>query len=108
MLSHDRVVDRAGLGREQVVTVTLQFPTEMAGNPVMVAPIDGGQVTAFNGTNGLFVGNDGTVAFSFQAGRAPGLYRLIAQLGANDYRLEFYVLDPDHPDKNPPRVRIVD
>lgn len=107
LLSHQHILDRVGLGPNQVVTVTLQFPSDTQGKPVMVGALDGGGLTANVGMENLFVDEDGTVVFSFQAGAAPGLYRLIVQLGANDYRLEFYVLDLDHPQNNPPRVQIV-
>lgn len=106
--SHNYVVDRVGLGPNQMVTVTLQFPTDLSGKPVRVASLDGGEATADHRMEDLFVGEDGTLAFYFQAGSGPGLYRIMVHQEGDDYRLEFWVLDPDHPQNNPPRVRIVD
>lgn len=107
LLTQDYIVDRVGLGPNQVVAVTLQFPTALGGKPVAVTPFDGGEATANYGMENLAVGRDGTVSFSFQAGWSPGLYRLGVQLDAYDYRLEFWVLDPGNPQRNPPRLQIV-
>lgn len=107
LLSHDYVVDRVGLGPNQVVTVTLQFPSDLRGEPVALAPIDGGEVTADEGIENLIVGEDGSVSFSFQAGRGPGLYRLLVETGTIAYRLEFWVLDLTHAEKNPPHAQII-
>jgi hypothetical protein len=105
--SYSHVLDRAGLGPNQTVALTLQFSSGHKGKPVMVSALDGGGLAASNGMENLLVGEDGTVALSFQAGAAPGLYRLLVQLGVNAYRLEFYVLDLVHPQDNPPRLQIV-
>lgn len=107
LLTYDYIVERVGLGPNQVVTVTLQFPTAIRGKPVTVTPYDGGEATSDEGMENLVVGDDGMVSFSFQAGWSPGLYRLRVQLEAYDYQLEFWVLDLGNQQRNPPRLQVV-
>lgn len=104
---HENVLDRVGLAPDQLVTVTLQFPLETMGNRVFVLPLDGGTVTTLDGSHAFIVGEEGTIAFAFRAPPPPGLYRVIAQLGEDDYRFQFYVLDLVHPERNPPRLQVV-
>jgi hypothetical protein len=102
------MLGRAGLGPEQVVTVTLQFPEELKGKPVSVSSLDGGSVSSVDGESELKISEFGTAPFQFHAGRAPGLYRLIIMFGAAFYHLEFYVLDLQNTQRNPPRVQVVE
>jgi hypothetical protein len=55
----------------------------------------------------LLIGEDGAARFQFHAGASPGLYRLMIQLEADTYQLEFYVLNLNHPEQNPARLQIV-
>jgi hypothetical protein len=43
----------------------------------------------------LFVSEDGTVGFSFQPGSTTGLYRVLVLIGAAQYELQLYVVDPN-------------
>lgn len=104
---YENALDRVGLAPSQLVTVTLQFPLETVGNRVFMFPVDGGEVTTLDGSHALIVGEDGTIAFGFRAPPPPGLYRVIARLGEDDYRLQFYVLDLVHPERNPPRLQVI-
>lgn len=108
LTAYDRDLGRAGLSPQQQVTVTIQFPQYLKGKLVTVAALDGGELrTVDSGPPELYVGEDGTAAFRFRGGVTPGLYRVLAQLEGIFYRLEFYVLDLAHTERNPPRVRIV-
>jgi hypothetical protein len=103
--SRGGTVGWVGLRSEQRVSITLQLPRSYAGQVAMIGPLDGGQVIA---RDNLLVSADGKVQCSFQAGATLGLYRVSAQIGTEQYFLQFYVIDPDHPETNPARVRIAD
>lgn len=106
----DYMLGRAGLSPEQLVTVTLQFPRQQAGQLLGVSSLDGGALSLLeeDKSSGLFVREDGTALFQFHAGHQPGLYRLVIMSGAAFYHLEFYVLDPQNTQRNPPRVQVVE
>jgi hypothetical protein len=108
LLSYDYMLGRAGLAPEQLVTVTLQFPTKQAGKPVSAASLDGGKVSLTRDASELLIAENGEARFQFQGGASPGLYRLMIQLEADTYELEFYVLNLAHPELNPARLQIVD
>jgi len=63
---------------------------------VAVGSLDGGEVTSAQPT----VLPTGKMLFTFR-GSAPGLYRLVVQLPAEQYHLEFYVIDPNRPRRLP-------
>lgn len=94
LFSHNGAVDQLVVNPNQAVPVTLQFPLDKAGTPVAVGSLDGGEV---NGNN--LVLPTGKLTFTFR-GHSPGLYRLLVQLPAEQYRLEIYVIDRNHP-RNP-------
>jgi len=94
LFSHNGVVDQLVVNPNQAVPVTLQFPLDKAGTRVAVGSLDGGEV---NGSN--LVLPTGKLVFTFR-GQSPGLYRLLVQLPAEQYRLEIYVIDPNRP-RNP-------
>jgi hypothetical protein len=75
----------------QAVSVALQFPTSYAGQPVLVGPLDGGEVTA---EENLSVSSEGKVEWNFQAGSARGLYRVSLQVGLEQHLLQFHVISP--------------
>ena len=94
--SHQGVVEQLCLNANQTVAVTLQFPAEKVGARLTVTCLDGGEVI---GGNPVVLPN-GKALFTFHAGSAPGLYRLPVYVGGDQYRLEFYVIDPARP-RNP-------
>ena len=104
-LSHDGFVDRIGLAPGQVVSVKLKFKGATSGQALTVSSLDGGTVS---GADSPSLSSNGTVHFDYEAGPAPGLYRLLIQLEAKEYWFEFYVLDLNNPQNNPPRVRVVE
>ena len=87
------VVPQVGINAGQLVPITLQFAADKAGQPLTVGCLDGGQILG----NSFTVLPGGTVPLSFQAGLVFGLYRLLVQLGGEQYLLQFYVVDPNHP-----------
>lgn len=94
--SHQGVVEQLCVNANQTVAVTLQFPGDKVGARLIVTCLDGGEVI---GGNPVVLPN-GKALFTFHAGSAPGLYRLPVYVGGDQYRLEFYVIDPAHP-RNP-------
>lgn len=81
----------------QVVPVTLHFPSDKVGLPVAAVPLDGG---AINGER-LVVLPTGKVLFTFNPGPQPGRYRLLVQTPLEQHLLEFYVVDPNNPLRRP-------
>jgi len=98
LFCHNGVVDQLVVNPNQAVPVTLQFPADKAGTPVAVGSLDGGEVTGGK----VVILPTGKLIFTFR-GQSPGLYRLLVQLPTEQYRLEFYVIDPNRP--RHPRLR---
>src|ERR1700730_11430504 len=96
--SYHGVTSRVGLDPNQLVTITLQFPVNRIGQPVAIQPLDGG--TVIPGSN-LGLSSNGNLQFQFQANQKPGLTQVQVWLGAEEYGLQFYVFDPNHPERNP-------
>jgi hypothetical protein len=92
--SHNGLVDQLVVNPNQAVPVTLQFARDKAGTRVAVGSLDGGEVTGSN-----LILPTGKLLFTFR-GKSPGLYRVLVQLPAQEYRLQFYVIDPNRP-RNP-------
>jgi hypothetical protein len=93
LFSQNGVVPMLVVRQNQTVPVTLQFPAAMAGTPVGFAPLDGGRI---GGGNGLVLPT-GRTLFTFSPGAMPGRYRVMVYLPGEQYLLEFYVVDPNHP-----------
>jgi hypothetical protein len=97
---HATDFDRLGMRPEQVLAITVQFPAELAGQIVIAEPLDGGTLTIPE--NGLFIGDDGTVSFQFQAGTSFGTCRISVHQPDDTNMLQFWIVDPDHPENTPP------
>ena len=87
----DGVMEPIGLPAGEQIALTLVASSNKAGQPVGVAPLDGGQIIA---SPTLSVANDGTVGFTFRAGRTRGLYRVLVTLGVHQYELQLYAVRP--------------
>jgi hypothetical protein len=90
-----------GIRPEQSVTVTVQFPAEMAGQPVTAEVLDGGSLTLPEG--GLIADENGQVTFSFQSG-ILGACRINVHLADDANFVRFWVVDLDCPESNPPEL----
>lgn len=88
-----------GLRPGQAVTITVQFPVELAGRLMIVEPLDGGIVTIPE--EGLFVAEDGTVTFPFLAGDNVGACRIPVHQPDDMNVIHFWVIDAEHPENNP-------
>ena len=101
---HD-IAPKIGLHPAQLISVTLELPSSRSGESVAVTSIDGSRMVT--PTSGISVQSDGTIRFDFQARQAPGLYRVLVQLGSDEYQFQFYVLDQT-PTANNPRMAVAE
>jgi hypothetical protein len=76
----------------QTVPITLQFPSDKAGAPIAVTPLDGGRI---NGGS-FVVLPTGRVVFTFSPGPVSGRYRVMVHAPREQHLLEFYVVDANH------------
>lgn len=88
-----------GLHPGQTVTITVKFPVELAGQLILVEPLDGGSATIPD--DGLYVADDGTVTFPFQAISTPGAYRIGVHQPDDQNVIHFWVIDTENPENNP-------
>ena len=93
LFSSNGVVPMLMVRPNQVVPVTLQFPTVQAGTPVVALPLDGGKI----GGGQLGVLPTGKTVFTFSPGPAFGRYRVEVRTPFEQHLLEFYVVDPNNP-----------
>lgn len=91
--------EQYGLDPGQTVTLTVQFPVELAGQVIIPEPLDGGILTIPE--DGLFVAADGTVTFQFQAGSSVGACRVTVHQPDDMNILHFWIVDTAHPENNP-------
>src|SRR6266446_6641146 len=90
--SDGRAFELVGLQSGEVIDVTVQFPADKVGHAIRIEPLDGGCIVS--ASTAVFVGEDGTVAFRFQAGNSLGRYQVSLHDGAEEIGLQFWVLDP--------------
>ena len=96
---HNTDFDVFGLWSAQEVTITVQFPVEWAGQMILVEPLDGGTVTIPE--DGLFADAQGNVSFQFQAGDEFGACRISVHQPNDSNFVQFWIVDPDHPENSP-------
>ena len=96
---HGTDFDELGLDPGQTVTITVQFPVELAGQTLLVEPFDGGLLTLSEG--GLILADDGTISFQFQASGIPGACRVVVHQPDDINVVRFWIMDLDYPDNNP-------
>jgi hypothetical protein len=89
-----------GLDPGQFLAITVQFPTDLAGQPMIVEPLDGGLLTVPEG--GFFVDTNGNVTFQFQAIDLTGLCRIGVHQPDDSNFVQLWVVDPDHSESTPP------
>ena len=101
-LSRKGVFNRVGLKHDHTVNITVQYPASRAGRSIVAEALDGGQIIGAN--KGLTVAADGTITFKFRVGHEVGAYSVALRDGTEELGLQFWVLDEQHPEKNPPVV----
>lgn len=95
--------ERVSLQHDQVVTITLSYALTTVGHTIVAEPLDGGRVIG-KGGKPLLVGADGTLSFQFQAAHEPGVCQIALHDGPRETGLQFWVVDPQHPENTPPVV----
>lgn len=88
-----------GLRSGQSITVTVQFPVELAGQAIIAEPLDGGVITIPD--NGLVVAADGTVTFPFQGGDNVGTCSITVHQPDDMNVIHLWIIDAAHPENNP-------
>jgi len=88
-----------GVRPDQVVTISVQFPTEFAGQAVSAELLDGGTLTLPD--DGLVIDENGIVTFAFQAS-IFGACRINVHQADEVNFIQFWVVDVDSPESNPP------
>ncbi len=126
-----------GVQASQLVQVTVQYPTNDALQIIELEALDGGAVApaVLPGTNpngqapspspnpcqgciplnsapvssGLLITDtNATLNFVFLPGTSPGSYRITLRKGASLMLLQFWVLDPQNLENNPPAITPAD
>ena len=90
-----------GVHPDQLVQVSVQYPVTKIGRLMVAEELDGGQVLV---QAPLVVGLDGIIRFQFRAAHVPGINHIALRDGAQQLGLQFWVLDENHPERNPPVV----
>jgi hypothetical protein len=92
--------ERLGLLPNQILSITVQFPAELAGQTIIAESLDGGTLSLPE--EGLLVDADGNVTFQFQAGVSFGACRIAVHQPDDSNFIQLWVVDPDHPENTPP------
>ncbi|MBA2436093.1 MAG: hypothetical protein H0V54_13605 [Chthoniobacterales bacterium] len=92
--------ERFGLRPQQTVTITVAFPVELAGQLMLAEPLDAGTLALPE--EGLIVDGEGKVTLQFQAGDAFGACRVSVHQPDDSNFVQFWVVDPAHPENTPP------
>jgi hypothetical protein len=117
---------RVGIPPDQVVQVTVQYPSTQSAEFVKVEAVDGGlvavnipsvpnQIAGIRVNFGPFgrgvIAANGTFTFAFKAGHTPGLYQLRLKPNGLQYTqtdqvlaLRFWVVDSQNVKNNPPVI----
>jgi hypothetical protein len=98
--SDGRSFNQVGLLPNAVVGVAVQFSSDQAGQVLNIESPDGGVLPSRSNT--ATIGSDGILSFSFQAGSRPGAYQVVLHNGTQEVILQFWTLDLQNPQNNPP------
>ena len=88
-----------GLDPAQSVNVTVTFPADLAGQSILVEPLDGGLVIVPDG--GFVLDADGSVAFQFHASSIAGNCRINVHQADDANFVHFWIIDQSDPADNP-------
>lgn len=118
----DGIFALVGLKPDQIVQVTVQYPTSQSLQIVNLAALDGGMVlpptigpgnlppTATAATDiplttlSLAISVDGKLSFTFVATHDPGKNQISLRSGSQEFGLQFWVFDLENPETNPPAI----
>jgi hypothetical protein len=80
------------LNRLETASIKLQFAATMAGTPVIIQALDGGELGL--AADSAAIALDGTTSFQFQAGHQPGAYRVLVIAAGTVSMVQFEVPNP--------------
>lgn len=83
--------NQIGVQPNEIVNVTLQFPSEAIGEPIVVEATDGGSTSL--GSSIAVVDVNGSISFAFRAPARTGTKSVGIRRGSTTFRLQFSVLD---------------
>jgi hypothetical protein len=98
--SDGRTFEQVGLQPNTTVGVAVQFPPDQAGQVLNMESPDGGSIAGTNNT--ATIGSDGILSFRFQVGARPGAYQIVLHNNNLEVVLQFWALDLQNPQLNPP------
>jgi hypothetical protein len=81
---------KVNIDARQQVSVTASWPDGQAGQKVVVAAEDGGQVGGSNHPLAFTLDDQRQVAFDFTAGNGPGIYRVTLRKGPDVKTIQFW------------------
>lgn len=84
------------------VVVQVAFPTEAAGQSVIIQALDGG--TLATSEDNVTVNSEGLATFSFTADAKSGLYRVFVKVGDSTSTIQFWIPIPTDDSANPPVI----
>jgi hypothetical protein len=96
---HDPDFELLGVLPGATLTITVQFPPELAGQTMIVEPLDGGTLAIPEGS--FIVNADSNVIFQFQMSEFFGVSRIAVHQPDDSNFLHFWIADPDHPENTP-------
>jgi hypothetical protein len=96
------VSDKIALQPNQSVDVIVKFAAPKTGHNVNVDALDGGRVVIAGNSTSVAASN--SVHFNLQVAGEPGICRVVLRDGAQEIGFQFWVLDPNNPNSNPPTV----
>ena len=80
------------LNRLETASIKLQFAATMAGTPVIIQAMDGGELGL--AADSAAIALDGTTSFQFQVADQPGLYRVLVIAAGTVSMVQFEVPNP--------------
>jgi hypothetical protein len=95
----DDFSDPIGVQPGEVVSVTIQFAPNHAGEVIKVESLDGGRIS----NTSRAVSDEGSITFAFQAVGGAGQNRVMVRHGFQTLRVQFWVLS-SNPRNNPPVI----
>lgn len=90
--SIEGLFQRVAAKTNQAIKVQLKYPTDLAGQPILVQSMDGAQI--IGNTVAQTVAEDGTATMVVRLGSSEGIYRFVLRCSDSTAALRFYAVRP--------------
>ncbi|HEV2096886.1 MAG TPA: hypothetical protein VGQ82_10325 [Chthoniobacterales bacterium] len=90
--SAEGLFQRVAAKTNQAIRVQLQYPTDLAGQTILIQSMDGAPV--IGNSDKLTVGDDGTATMMVRLGASEGIYRFVLRCSDANTVLRFYAIKP--------------